>query len=493
MDAGTAAGSPASHRLILAGLGPGDYARLPVPHRHLFEDPDYRVVVRTLRHPAAERLAELRAVTACDDLYESGENFEAVYAAIVERVTDVVALRPTIYAVPGSPLTGEFAVRLLLERFSHAEVLPAESFVDAILRLAGYDPFQRGLRILNGHELPTPLVLDCPTIIGHLDRPEILAEVAANVARVLPEGAGVTVYRNVGSEDEQTVAVAVDEVPAELAGLRTSLFIDTEPAGLFGLVGVGRRLRAECPWDRAQTHSSLVTHLIEEAYELIEAIADLPAADEPVDYVAYDGVEEELGDVLLQVLFHAAIASESGAFDIDDVATRLREKLVRRHPHVFGDVEVADASEVATNWDRIKREEKGGGDSGGLLDGVPAGMPALDRAEKVQRRAAKVGLDWEAPTPVLGALRAELDELEQALAEGGDIAHELGDVFFTAVNLARKLELGPEETLRRAVARFETRVRKMEEGGDLAGLSPAELDTRWEAAKRTGSAGSTES
>jgi tetrapyrrole methylase family protein / MazG family protein len=483
VDAGAAAGSAASHQLILAGLGPGDYSRLPAPHREILEDPDNRVLVRTLQHPAAEQLAERRPVTTCDDLYEGSETFEEVYAAIVERVAESLSRGPTVYAVPGSPLTGEFAVRLLLERFPGAEVLPAESFVDAILRAVGYDPFQRGLRILNGHELPSPLVLDCPTVIGHLDRPEILAEAAATVSRVLPEGALVTVVRDVGCTDEQIVAVEVDEVPAELAGLRTSLFIDTEPAGLFGLVGVGRRLRAECPWDRAQTHSSLVTHLMEESYELIEAIAGLPGEGESVDYVAYDGVEEELGDVLLQVLFHAAIAAENGAFDIDDVATRLQEKLVRRHPHVFGDVEVADASEVATNWDRIKAEEKGGA-VGGLIDGIPAGLPALERADKVQRRAAKVGLDWEGPEPVLGALRAEIEELAEAMEDSGDIAHELGDVLFTVVNLARKFELGPEETLRRAVARFESRVRAMEADGDLAGLSSAELDARWQAAKR---------
>lgn len=483
MDSGAAAGSPASHRLILTGLGPGDYARLPASHRVILEDPENRVVVRTLRHPAAEQLAAVRTVASCDDLYEIGDTFEDVYSAIVERVAESVSIGPTVYAVPGSPLTGEFAVRLILERFPEAEILPAESFVDAILRVVGYDPFERGLRILNGHELPSPLVLDCPTVVGHLDRPEILAEAAATLSRVLPEGASVTLVRDVGCEKEMVLNVAVDEVPVELAGLRTSLYIDTEPAGLFGLVGVGRRLRAECPWDRAQTHSSLVTHLMEESYELIEAIAALPDEDDPVDYVAYDGVEEELGDVLLQVLFHAAIASENGAFDIDDVATRLREKLVRRHPHVFGDVEVADASEVAANWDRIKADEKGDV-SGGLLDGIPAGLPALERAEKVQRRAAKVGLDWNGPEPVVDVLRAEIAELSEAMETGGDIGHELGDVLFTVVNLARKLDLGPEETLRRAVARFENRVRAMESGGDLAGLSPAELDRRWEAAKR---------
>lgn len=482
MDARAAAGGRAAHQLTIAGLGPGGYRRVPGIHRVLLEDPAVQVVVRTLDHPAAAELAELRPVESCDDLYESAASFEEAYAAIVERVLSRLEDGPTVYAVPGSPRVGEFAVHMLLHRAPDAEVVAGESFVDAILGLTGYDPFDRGLRILNGHELPSPLVLDCPTIVGHLDRPEILAEAAATLSRVLPEGSTVTVCRNVGAEDEEIVEVPVDRVPADLAGFRTSLFVDTEAAGLFGLVGVSRRLRSECPWDRDQTHSSLVKHLVEETYELIEAIAALPEEGEPVDFVAYDGVEEELGDVLLQVLFHAAIASERGAFDIDDVATRLREKLVRRHPHVFGDVEVAGADEVVSNWERIKQEEKGL-ERVSLLEGVPAGLPALDRAEKVQRRAARVGLDWEAAAPVIGALRAEIEELARAMEEGGDIDHELGDVLFTVVNLARKLELAPEETLRRAVARFETRVRRMEEEGELEGLSPDELDARWEAAK----------
>lgn len=480
MVAGTAAGRPASHQLILAGLGPGDYARLPLPHRQALEDPAVQVVARTAHHPAARELAEIRPVVFCDDLY-TAQTFDDVYAAIVDRVMAAAEHGPTVYAVPGSPMVGEFAVRMLLERRPLAMVLPAESFLDAILSRVGYDPLSRGLRLLNGHELPSPLVLDCPTVIGHLDRPEILAEVAATVARILPEGAVITVCRNLGSAGEQLLAVAADRVPAEMAGLRTSLFVDAQPAGLFGLVGVGRRLRRECPWDRAQTHSSLVGHLLEEVYELIEAISGLPRGEE-VDYVAYDAVEEELGDVLLQILFHAAIAAERGAFDLDDVATRLTAKLMRRHPHVFGDVEVADAAEVAANWEAIKQAEKGGGSDPGE---IPPGLPALERAERVQRRASRVGLDWETAAPVLGVLRGEIDELERDLAAGADPAPELGDVLFTAVNLARKLGLGAEETLRRAVSRFEQRLRLVEEAGSLEGLTAPELEARWEGAKRS--------
>lgn len=460
-----------------------DLSRLPAPHRRLLEDPAYTLVVRTIHHPAAAQLAERRQVIACDDLYESSDGFDDVYEAIAERVAGHAADGPTIYAVPGSPMVGEFAVRKLLARHPDAEVVPAESFVDAVLAAVGYDPFDRGLRIINGHELPHPLALDAPTIIGHLDSPEVLADVSASLSRVLPEGAEVTVLANLGADDEQVVTVPVDAVPADLAGFRTSMFVDTDPAGLVGLVGVSRRLRAECPWDRSQTHHSLLRHLLEETYELAEAVSRLPDDDAEVDYVAYDAVEDELGDVLLQVLFHAAIAAEKGVFDIDDVATRLREKLVRRHPHVFGDVEVKDADEVAANWEQIKKQERGGVEPQSALDGVPAGMPALERAEAVQRKAAKVGFDWEGPAEIVGVLRQEVDELEEALEGRGDAVSELGDVMFTAVNLVRHLGVTGEEALRRATARFEERFRAMEAEGPLEGLTLEELDARWQAVK----------
>lgn len=482
MDSGAAARGTAAHNLTITGLGPGNLAALPRSHRRLLTDPANYLLVRTIHHPAAAELAVNRQVESCDDIYERSETFDDVYRAVADRVLERSGAGPTIYAVPGSPLVGEFAVGILLERAPEAEVVPAESFVDSILRRLGYDPFRRGLRIVNGHELPDPWPLDAPTIVGHLDAPAVLADVTAALSRVLPEGSQVTVCANLGSDDEHVASYPVDAVPAHLAGLRTSLFVDTTPAGLFGLVAVTRRLRAECPWDRRQTHSSLVSHLVEEAHELIEAISHLP--DGEPDYVAYGGLEEELGDVLLQVLLHAAIAAEKGAFGVDDVATRLQEKLVRRHPHVFGDVAVANADEVASNWERIKTEEKGGDASDSLLDGVTAGLPALERAMQLQRRAARVGFDWEAPGELVAVLRAEADELRDALATGGDVAHELGDILFTTVNLLRHLDLDPEVTLRRANGRFERRFRAMEARGALDGLSADELESRWQAAKQ---------
>lgn len=441
------------------------------------------MVVRTLRHPAAEDLAQLRPVVSCDDLYSAESAFPAVYAAIVDRVLSYAASGPTVYGVPGSALVGEFAVRRLLDEVPDAELLPGESFVDAVLRRVGYDPLDRGLRLINGHDLPDPLFLDAPAIVAHLDRPEILADVSAALGRVLAEGAEVAVCANLGAPDEKFVRVPVDRIPVHLAGFRTSLFVDTEPAGLSGLIEVSRRLRAECPWDRRQTHHTLVRHLVEESHELIEAISALPVDGDDVDFVTYSAVEEELGDVLLQVLFHATIASERGAFDIDDVATRLHQKLVRRHPHVFGDVDVADAAEVASNWERIKRDEKGAG-TGSLLEGVPAGLPALARAEAVQRRAAGAGFDWDRPADIVGVLRSEVEELSRALDGEGDPAAELGDIVFTAVNLLRRMDRSGEEVVRAAVHRFERRFRMMEAEGPLDGLTLEQLEERWQAAKR---------
>lgn len=466
--------------ITITGLGPGGFDRVPNPVRDLLLDSGQTVVARTVQHPAAAELATMRDVVFCDDLYANAEAFDDVYSAIAERVITAAASGPVVYVVPGSPMIGEFAVRKILERCDDVEVVPAESFVDVVLELVGYDPLDRGLQILNGHDLPDPLILDKPTIIGHLDRPQILANVLDAVGRVTAEDTTSTLLSAIGGADAEVVVAPTGEISSDLAGLRTSLFVDAEPGGLLGAVRVMRRLRAECPWDREQTHHSLVKNLIEEAYELIEAIGRLP--EDRTDWVAYAAVEDELGDVLLQVLFHEAIARETGAFDIDGIAEVMRQKLVRRHPHVFGDIEVAGAAEVKENWDRIKDEESGGSPES-VLDGVPEGLPSLQRASKIQNRAARVGFDWENAAEVMPKVREEVAELESALRGEGAVEAEMGDLMFTVVNLARHLGVDPELALRRATATFESRFRRMEGEGPLRGLDLDELNRRWEAAK----------
>ena len=468
--------------ITIVGLGPGDFDRVPEPVKSLLLDPRRTVVVRTEHHPAARQLADLRDVIFCDDLYESGDTFDDVYEAIADRVVEASKSGHVVYAVPGSPLVGEFAVRKLLERDLDLEVIPGESFVDAILAEVGCDPLDRGLQILNGHELPDPLVLDKPTIIGHLDRPEVLADVCASVDRVTPEEAKVTVLVGLTASDAMVTESLPENVDSSLAGSRTSLFIDAEPAGLIGAVRTMRRLRTECPWDKDQTHRSLIKNLVEESYELIDAIQRLDESDP--ELMAYAEVEDELGDVLLQVLFHSVIARENGVFDIDDVAEVMRQKLVRRQPHVFGDVDVASAAEVKANWDRIKKEERGDTGEESALDGVPPGMPGLHRAAKIQNRAAKVGFDWDEAAQVMPKISEELGELLSAMSGDGDIEAELGDVLFSVVNLARHLDLDAEVALRGATDRFEERFRRMEAKGALDGLDFDALNVRWDQAKK---------
>ncbi len=466
--------------ITITGLGPGDFDRIPAATKRVLLDPMATVVVRTIEHPAAMELARMREVVSCDDLYQGHDTFDEVYQAIADRVLEASAATPVVYAVPGSPMVGELAVRRLLEAGVGAEVIPAESFVDAVLADVGYDPLDRGLQLLNAHDLPDPLVLDKPTVVAQLDRPEIMAEVAARIARVLPEDAVVTVLVGAGSSDGVRVEATADGIDSSLAGYRTSLFIDSEPGGLIGAVRTMSILRVECPWDREQTHQSLVQYLVEETYELIDAVSKL-ARDE-ADWVTYAEVEDELGDVLLSVLFHAAIARQNGAFDIDDVAEVMRQKLVRRHPHVFGDVDVDSAADVKRNWDQIKDEERGATRES-LMDGVPPGMPALQRASKVQNRAAKVGFDWARAAEVVPKIREELDELEAVLGDPAEAESELGDVLFSMLNLARHLGVDGEIALRRAIERFDARFRHMEEAGPLEGLSLEELNQRWEEAK----------
>jgi tetrapyrrole methylase family protein/MazG family protein len=243
------------------------------------------------------------------------------------------------------------------------------------------------------------------------------------------------------------------------------------------LLAVVRRLRSPqgCPWDREQTHASLRATMLEEAYEVLEAI----------DERSTDKLREELGDVLLQVLMQAEIAEEAKEFSVGDVADVVREKLVRRHPHVFGSTVVSGADEVVRNWEAIKAAEYG---RDSALDGVQRSLPALQWAWSLQRRAANVGFDWPDVDGPLAKIGEELGELRQATTVEEREA-EFGDLLFTIVNVARKLRINPEDALRAATGRFEARFRIMEQAARADGrrvndLAMEELDRYWEAAKR---------
>jgi tetrapyrrole methylase family protein/MazG family protein len=462
----------------IVGLGPGDLARVPGPTLELLLDAGRTVIVRTREHPAALQLAERRDVTFCDDLYEQASTFDATYEAIADRVVEASSAGPVVYAVPGSPSVGELAVPKILARFP-ATVHAAESFLDLVFRTVAVDPLADGFQLLNGHDLPAVLSFSTPTVIGHVDDPAVLADISALIDRTAHDGLEITVLSGLGAADEEIWTGPPAIAPSRLAGYRTSIFVPAHANGLVGVVDMMRQLRDECPWDRKQTHESLVRYLVEETYELIEALNYLTEGDEE-DLGAYAEVEEELGDVLLQVLFHSVIAEDEGAFGIADVAHTLRTKMVRRHPHVFGDVEAADAETVKRNWDDIKAAEKGAAPTS-LLDGV-APMPGLSRSMELGRRAAKVGFDWPEVAGVRGAITDELAELGRATGEA-ERRHELGDVLFSIVNLARHLDIDPEAAIQASASRFERRFRHMEREADLTNLDLEAMNELWHQAK----------
>lgn len=249
------------------------------------------------------------------------------------------------------------------------------------------------------------------------------------------------------------------------------------------LVEVVAKLRAPdgCPWDRKQTHETILTDLLEEVYEFLEAVDE---KDKP-------HMREELGDILLQVVFHSQIASEEQEFTLDDVAGEIAEKLVRRHPHVFGDLKVDSTETVLKNWDAIKNAEKGKEDRKSVLDGVPKALPSLLRAEKVQKKAAKVGFDWSEIAPVLDKVEEEFKEFREALEAGNteEAELELGDILFSLVNVARHQKISAEESLRLSINKFSKRFNYVEEQYDfdhqkMKKATLEELDNFWNQSKK---------
>lgn len=257
--------------------------------------------------------------------------------------------------------------------------------------------------------------------------------------------------------------------------------MNTPPPGFDDLVAIMRKLRGPggCPWDAEQTHQSLTRYLLEETYEVIEAI----------ESGSPDNMKEELGDLLLQPVFHAAIAEESGSFSMNDVVASICDKLVRRHPHVFGDMQIADSSAQVENWEQIKKAEKGE-ERRSAIAGVPPHLPALLKAQKITEKAARVGFDWEHVDQVMAKVMEELHEFEEAMATGNNdrMEAELGDLLFAIVNLGRFLSINPEEALRKTISRFQKRFEYVEEGLHARGRQMKsstleEMDILWEEAK----------
>ncbi len=471
------ASGAASRPLVVAcGLGPaGEEYLSDAVRAAMAASPAY---LRTARHLSAAPFAAAGAV-ALDDCYEEAESFGAAYAAIVERlVAAAVEHGRVAYGLPGSPQLLERTVELLRDDPRvDLELVANASFLDLVWARLGIDPVRASVRLVDGELFAEEAAGERgPLLVAQLWSPALLSLVKVSVEE--PPAEPVLVLHHLGHEDEQILELSWEELDRVLAPDHlTCLYIPRLAAPiareLVRAEEVVRTLRERCPWDAAQSHESLVRHLVEETYEAIEAIDGL--GPEPDEQRAA-ALEEELGDVLCQVLFHSRLAAEEGLFTLADVARTLADKLVSRHPHVFGDAEAPAAEAVLASWEQSKLTEKG---RDSVMDGIPLALPALVLAEKVEKKAAAVGLD-----PGGRATGSDLPTLLARLLAGEAGEGVLGELLLGIVERSSAMGLESEGALRRAAAGLREQVATAErraaaEGRDLSSLPSGERLARF--------------
>ncbi len=408
--------------------------------------------VRTRRHPTA---ALVGGAQSFDDVYDSGETLDDVYRTIADVVARAaVEHGAALYCVPGSPLILERAVRHLRAATGvEVQLLPAVSFLDATWAALGIDPVEEAVRLIDGHTFARDAAGQTgPLLVAHAHAPWVLSDIKLAIDAGVEQT--VLVLQRLGTPDEKITEVSWPDLDRSFEPDHlTSLYLPEVAAPvareLQQSTELMHRLRRECPWDQEQTHATLGRYLIEEAYEVIEAIDEIEAG---VDG-AHAHLEEELGDLWFQILFHSELASEIGEFTIADVARTAHDKLVSRHPHVFGDVVAADASAVASNWEAIKKVEKG---RNSVMDGIPKALPALIYAEKVLKKGSRSGAPDES---------AALAERLAAGLSGSASEGEVGELLLAAVGRSRELGIDAEGALRAAADRARTRFDDMETRG----------------------------
>lgn len=474
--------------ITILGLGPGDPSLLTREAWQVLESAR-EIYLRTARHPTVQGLPIGLIVHTFDHLYEKTSDYSGVYAAIAEEVL-ALAVRPegVIYAVPGHPLVGEATTARILgeapARGLTVRLVHGLSFVEPCLALLGLDPLD-GLFIADALEVAAlhhpNFHPDGPALIAQLYPAALASDVKLCLMNQYPDDHGVTLIHQAGTPEAFLERLPLFELDrSERIGHLTTLFVPPLPqvSSLEAFQATIARLRAPdgCPWDREQTHQSLRTNLLEESYEVLSALD----RDDP------QAMREEFGDLLLQIVLQSQIAVEAGEFSLAEVIASINAKIIRRHPHVFGDLKVEGVEQVLDNWEHWKaqeREEAGAGPRG-LLDGVPAALPALSLAHTYQRRAVHAGFDWPDIAGVVGKIHEELGEVESASGQQNREA-EVGDLLFSIVNYARWLKVDPEVALRGAARKFRLRFERIEaeaarQGRKLAEMSLEELDSLWE-------------
>ena len=435
-------------KVIVVGLGPAGPELITGAAREAIAQSSRRFV-RTWRHPAS---AAVEPAESFDDLYDQASSFDEVYRAIVDRL--IAEARngdgDVLYAVPGSPLVAERTVDLLRTASGlELEVLAGLSFADLAWDRVGVDPLTAGVRLVDGRRFATDAAGERgPLLVAQCDAVHVLSEIklaalaAFDRSLVGRADEKVIVLQRLGLPDERVFEVAWSDLDHGVAPDHlTSLYVPEMGAPIAREVArfadLAGELRLRCPWDQEQTHQSLRGHLLEETYEVLEA---LDAVD-PDSQSGYEELEEELGDLLYQIVFHSVLAAEAGQFTLADVARGIHDKLKSRHPHVFGPfdsdlIEVEDADEVLVNWEAIKREQKG---RDSVMDGIPPGLPALLFADKVIHKARSVGVVPDVDTATVAGRLYEA--VRDAQAAGLDAESELREFANTIGEQIRAREI----------------------------------------------------
>lgn len=477
--------------ITIIGLGPGNPRQLTREAWDALTEAK-EIYLRTMQHPTVADLPESLVIHSFDAFYEQEADFTGVYDRIVEKILSLGKRAEGVtYAVPGHPFVAESTAPEIVRRADEAgipvRVIEGLSFLEPTFTALGMDPFPQStvvdaLELVSAYRPVFPPHV--PALVAQLYNRRVAGEVKITLMAQYPDEHVVTLVHAAG-----TPAQVVEELPLyqidqrEEVGLLTSLFVP--PLGSYtsfeGFQDLIAHLRSPegCPWDREQTHQTLRTNMLEEAFEAITALD----ADDP------NAMQEEFGDLLLQIVLQTQIAEEYGEFTMADVIEGIHTKLVRRHPHVFAEADLADADAVIRNWEKIKAAERheNGEPEKGLLDGIPTAMPALSVADNYQRRAARVGFDWPEIEGVFDKLAEELGELKTA-ETARERYEEFGDLLFALVNLARWWQIDAESALRETNAKFRRRFAIIEQaareqGRQLSDLSLEEMDAIWEKSK----------
>ena len=480
--------------ITLLGLGPGDPAKLTREAWEVLGSAG-EIWLRTSQHPTVAGLPPSIKVHSFDDLYDASDSFEAVYAAIVEKILELGArAEGVVYAVPGDPFMAEATCPEIARRARAAglplKVVSGVSFLEPVFAALGLDPYPH-LTLLDALEVSQSHIpafpADTPALIAQVYSRMVAAEVKVTLNTTYPDEHPVRLVHAAGTAAELVEDLPLYEIDrSEHIGLLTVLYVPPlgEGSSFEAFQEIVAHLRAPegCPWDREQTHQSLRSSLLEEAYEALAALD----SDDP------QKMAEEFGDLLLQIVLNAQISSEEGDFGMADVFKGIYDKLIRRHPHVFGETRVDGVGSVLKNWEKLKAEERAVSKEPekGLLDGVPLALPALLQAQDYQDRAARVGFDWPELEGVLDKIAEEIQEFRQAAGQQ-ELVDEMGDLIFSLVNLARWKKIDAESALRGTNMKFRQRFAYVEAGAkkqsrNLSDLSIEEMEALWQDAKSEG-------